>query len=119
MSIEHESIKEEMDNLVNVMEEEEETYIVDLGSVYISKSEYKTITSWYDFLLEQAKNGNIEVDQVLTDDGMYPEDEELGWLNVISVKTRYLMMFHLGIMVGVFQCVMTAYLMMTRSKNNG
>jgi hypothetical protein len=77
MSVEHESIKEEMDKLVNVMEEEEETYIVDLGSVYIGKSEYENLTSWYDFLLEQAKNGNIEVDQVLTDDGMYPEDEEL------------------------------------------
>ena len=60
-----------------VVDQEEEEYIVDLGSVYISKSEYENLTSWYDFLLEQAKNGNIEVDQVLTDDGMYPEDEEL------------------------------------------
>ena len=59
------------------VDQEEEEYIVDLGSVYISKSEYENLTSWYDFLLEQAKNGNIEVDQVLTDDGMYPEDEEL------------------------------------------
>lgn len=60
-----------------VVDQEEEEYTVDLGSLYISKSEYENLTSWYDFLLEQAKNGNIEVDQVLTDDGMYPEDEEL------------------------------------------
>ena len=60
-----------------VDQEYEESYTVDLGSLYISKSEYENLTSWYDFLLEQAKNGNIEVDQVLTDDGMYPEDKEL------------------------------------------
>ena len=63
-----------------VDQEEEESYTVDLGSVYIDKSEYESIPykkTWYEFILEQAKNGNIEVDQVLTDRGMYPEDEEL------------------------------------------
>ena len=55
-------------------DEDDESYIVDLGSLYISKSKYKTLENWDEWLLEQAKEGNIEIDQVLTEDGDYPEE---------------------------------------------
>lgn len=55
-------------------DEDDESYIVDLGSLYISKSKYKTLENWDKWLLEQAKEGNIEIDQVLTEDGDYPEE---------------------------------------------
>ena len=69
------SKQQEIEKAIEEFEDEdEESYIVDLGSLYISKSKYKTLENWHDWLLEQAKEGNIEIDQVLTEDGDYPEE---------------------------------------------
>tara|TARA_R100001510_G_C7590360_1_gene160287 strand:- start:454 stop:681 length:228 start_codon:yes stop_codon:yes gene_type:complete len=70
-----ENNKKEIEKAIEEFEDEdEESYIVDLGSLYISKSKYKTLENWDEWLLEQAKEGNIEIDQVLTEDGDYPEE---------------------------------------------
>ena len=69
------SKQQEIEKAIEEFEDEDdESYIVDLGSLYISKSKYKTLENWDKWLLEQAKEGNIEIDQVLTEDGDYPEE---------------------------------------------
>ena len=61
---------------------EEKYYIVDWGSSYISKKEYWQIENgkykggWREWQRKEFINNPPELDQVLTEDGYSPEEEE-------------------------------------------
>ena len=70
--------EENKKEIENSTDEYEEYYIVDFGSSYINKSDYWKIENgeykggWDQWI----KDNPPELDQVLTEDGDYPEEEQ-------------------------------------------